>query len=389
MWRKFCRETAKLLAGLVAATVAVELLFGFISATPLRWFLPVPPVALYGPDPDTGYRHRANVSGVWLTEHRSLVKTSKLGLRDRDRNLDHDGARRAAVVGDSFAEALQVDNSQTAVSVAEALVSRERPGTEVVNLGLAGARPAVEVARLDSEARRLTPDVAVVLLYVDNLLSPAAMDDSEYTGYRRDTTGEFQLSYGFRNSRGYRFRTSLLGRMYYWLLDHSQVARIINARKNRGFLAEWLDAEAAPAQPTGVAWGCAPTLLNDQLVLWRDRIPAEANALLDAFIRDLAAIRRSRNISIVVAARGIEGRCASLALERSRLIDAMRARIEASGLQFADLDERIVRKVGANDVAKLYGFGANLGTGHPNIEGNRLYGEVFAEIIKSAVPQHP
>jgi hypothetical protein len=166
MWRKLCLEAWKVVAGLAVATAAVELSFAFIDATPLRWILPVPPVALYGPDPDTGYRHRANVSGLWLTEHRSLVTTSNLALRDRNRDLTHDGAPRAVVIGDSYVEALQVDESETAVAVAEDILSGEHPGTEVVNLGLAGTRPAVEVARLQAEGRRLTPDLAVVMLSV-------------------------------------------------------------------------------------------------------------------------------------------------------------------------------------------------------------------------------
>ncbi|MEA3073278.1 MAG: hypothetical protein QOD29_4724 [Alphaproteobacteria bacterium] len=389
MWRKIGLGAAKLLAGIVAATAAVDLLFVVISRTPLRWVLPVPPVALYGPDPDTGYRHRANVSGLWLTEHRSLITISNLGLRDRNRNVDHDGALRAVVIGDSFIEALQVDGSETAVAVAEQILSRDHPGTEVVNLGLAGARPAVEVARLQSEGRRLSANAAVVTLYVDNLLSPTTRDDSEFTGYRRDGSGEYRLSYGFRGSSGYRFRTSLAGRIYYWLLDHSQVARIINARKNSGVLADWSDAAAAPAQRTQPSWSCASSLVDDQLALWRDGTPSEAHALATAFIRDLAAIRQSRDIPIIVAAWNIEARCPSLAAKRSALIEAMRARIERAGLQFLDLDQRIVEKVGPAGVAKLHGFGASFGTGHLNVEGNRVYGEIFADVLRPALFAQP
>jgi hypothetical protein len=389
MWRKLGVQALKLCAGVAAATVAVELLFVLIGATPLQWVLPVPPVALYGPDRDTGYRHRAGVSGLWLTENRSLIRTSRLGLRDRNRDLDHGSKPRAVVIGDSFVEALQVDGSETAVAVAEDILSRERPGTEVVNLGLAGARPAVEVARLQAEGRRLSADAAVVLLFVDNLLSPLATDDSEFTGYRRNADGEFQLSYGFRNSRGYRFRTSLPGRIYYWLLDHSQVARIINARKNSGLLAEWFDAAAgaapAPAQRAEPGWSCSPTPLDEQLALWRDRRPGDANALLDAFIRDLAAIRQSRGIPIVIAAWGIEARCPSLASQRSVLMATMRTRVEAAGLQFVDLDQRILDMVGPARVAKLHGFGPTLGGGHLNIEGNRVYGQIFADILRPAL----
>jgi hypothetical protein len=388
MMRKLCLGTLKLLAGVAVATAAVELLFAFIDATPLRWILPVPPVALYGPDPDTGYRHRANVSGLWLTEHRSLVTTSNLGLRDRNRNLNHDGAR-AVVVGESFVEALQVDQSGTAVAVAEGILSRERPGTEVVNLGLAGARPAVDVARLQSEGRRLTPDLAVIMLSVETLLLPTAMDDSEFTGYRRDARGEFRLSYGFRDTSGYRFRTSLAGRVYYWLLDHSQVARIINARKNSGLLTEWSDqAAAAPAQRREPSLSCAPTLLDDQLAMWRDGKPTQFEALLRAFLRDLAAIRLSQGFPIIIATSGVEARCPSLAAKRAALVEAMRVRIEAAGLQLIDLDARVLAKVGPSGVARLRGFGAGIGSGHLNVEGNRVYGEVFADIIRATLAGH-
>jgi hypothetical protein len=315
-------------------------------------------------------------------------------LRDRNRNLAHGGASRAVIIGDSFVEALQVDQSETAVAVAESILSREHPGTEVVNLGIAGARPAVEVARLQSEGRRLTPDLALVMLSVDTLLSPSGMDDSEFTGYRRDDSGEFRLSYRFRDSRGYRFRTSLAGRVYYWLLDHSQVARIINARKNSGLLAEWFDRAAAAGNgqtmepASSIAWSCAPALLDDQLALWRDGKPEETNALLRAFIRDLAAIRHSQKFPIIIATWGIEARCPSLEAKRAALVTAIRAKIETAGLQFADLDARVLAKTGPSGMARLRGFGAGIGRGHLNIEGNRLYGEVFADIIRTALAGH-
>jgi hypothetical protein len=387
MWRKLCIYVLKFVAGVAAATAAMELLFACIDATALRWILSVPPVALYGPDQESGYRHRANVSGLWLTEHRTQVTISNLGLRDRNRNLDHDSALRAVVIGDSFVEALQVDQSETAVAVAERILSSERPGTEVVNLGLAGARPAVEVARLQSEGRRLTPDLAIVMLYVEALLSPTAMDDSEFTGYRRDGAGEFRLSYGFRDSWGYRFRTSLAGRIYYWLLDHSQVARIINARMNSG-LAEWFDQAAVPRKRTEQSFGCAPALLDNQLALWGDGKPEEANALLHAFIRDLADIRHSQGFSIVIATFSIEARCPSLAATRAALVTAIRTRVEAADLQFVDLDARVLAKTGPSGMAQLRGFGADIGSGHLGVEGNRVYGEVFADIIRATLAEH-
>jgi hypothetical protein len=66
----------------------------------------------------------------------------------------------------------------------------------------------------------------------------------------------------------------------------------------------------------------------------------------------------------------------------------MRVRIEAAGLQLIDLDARVLAKVGPSGVARLRGFGAGIGSGHLNVEGNRVYGEVFADIIRTTLAGH-
>jgi hypothetical protein len=239
------------------------------------------------------------------------------------------------------------------------------------------------VARLESQGLALAPDLAVVVLQADEIATPSATDDSEFTGYRRGADGAFHLSYGFRASRGYRFRTSVAGSVFYWLLDHSQVARILNARKNVGVLAEWPQPAVTPTLTMAAA--CAPNALDDYVALWIDGRPAEGRATLDAFIRDLGAVGRKHQLPIIVATRAIEARCPALASKRAALIDAVRARLNAAGLQFADLDARVVTKVGRDGLAQLQGFGPALGRGHLNIDGNRIYGEIYADIIGEAL----
>src|SRR5580658_7795626 len=247
MLRRIGRTIAAICGGLVLATLLTELFFQLVDATPLRWVLVEPQVSLYGPDFATGYRHRVDVAGMWLTEHRNFIRTSNLGLRDRDRPLAHGAGPRAVIVGNSIIEAVQVEEAQTSSAVAERILSRQRPGAEVVNLGLSGAKPAVLVARLQTQGLALSPDLAIVVVDVGDFINPATTDDREFTGYRPDAAGEFHLSYGFRNTSGYRFRTSRAGRAFYWLLDHSEVARIINDRKNVGIFAELSPPAAAQA----------------------------------------------------------------------------------------------------------------------------------------------
>jgi hypothetical protein len=384
MVRKLSRAVTAILAGAMLAVLGTEAFFRIIDATPLRWVLPLPQVALYGPDFDTGYRHRADVSGMWLTEHRNFIRTSNLGLRDRDRPLAHGAGPRTVIVGNSIIEAVQVSESQTSPAVAESILSHELPGAEAVNLGLSGAKPAVDVARLKSQGLALSPDLAIVVLDVEDFTTSAPIDDREFTGYRPDANGVFRLSYGFRNSSGYRFRTSSAGRVFYWLLDHSEVARIINARKNAGIFAELSPPAAAAAE--GGSARCSAASLDPYVALFIKGEPADMRGVLDAFVRDLAAIQHDKKLPIIVATRAIEAGCPSLADRRSAIIDAIRAQIENAGLQYLDLDERIVAAVGAGHEAELYGFGANLGLGHLNVAGNRVYGEIFADVIAHALP---
>ena len=382
MLRKSSRAVAAILAGVVLAVLGTEAFFRIIDATPLRWVLPLPQVALYGPDFDTGYRHRADVSGMWLTEHRNFIRTSNLGLRDRDRPLAHGTGPRAVIVGNSIIEAVQVSESQTSPAVAETILSHELPGAEVVNLGLSGAKPAVEVARLQSQGLALAPDMAIVVLDVQDFTVAATLDDREFTGYRLDANGVFHLSYGFRNSSGYRFRTSRAGRIFYWLLDHSEVARIINARKNVGTFAEL----SPPAVAEEGSTACGAASLDPYVALFTKGEPVDMRGVLDAFVRDLAAIQHDKKLPIIVATRAITAGCPSLADKRSAIIDAIRTQIESAGLQYLDLDGRIVAAVGARHEAEIYGFGANLGFGHLNVVGNRVYGEIFADVIAHALP---
>jgi hypothetical protein len=384
MLRRISRTIAAVLAGLVMAALVIELFFRFIVATPLRWVMVEPQVALFGPDFATGYRHRVNVSGMWLIEHRNFIRTSNLGLRDRDRPLAHGAGPRAVIVGNSIIEAVQVGELQTSSAVAERILSRQRPGAEVVNLGLSGAKPAVLVARLQTQGLALSPDLAIVVVDVGDFINPATTDDREFTGYRPDAAGEFHLSYGFRNTSGYRFRTSRAGRAFYWLLDHSEVARIINDRKNVGIFAELSPPAAAQANEQTTMYPADS--LDSYVALWIKGEPAGARAVFDAFIRDLAAIHRDNKLPIIVATRNIKAGRPGIADRRAALIGVIRAQIEGAGLRFIDLDAREVAAVGADRDAELYGFGANLGIGHLNVAGNRIYGEIFADAIASAMP---
>ncbi|MBX9829327.1 MAG: hypothetical protein K2Y27_30605 [Xanthobacteraceae bacterium] len=360
-----------------------------IERTPLWRVLPVSEISAYSSDPFSGYRHRPNAEGYWLKENRAPIRISSLGLRDRERPYAPGDAPRTVVVGDSIIEALQVEQPKTAVAIAETIVSTRTPGAEVVNLGLAGSTPPVEVARLQTLGSDLKPALAVVFVSMTEFLSPVVTDDSMFTAYRADDSGEMRLSYRFRSTRGYEFRNSTSGTMFYWLLDRSAAARILNSRKNIGLFAELMQAQQAPAVASQAPLHCDDVPYNNALMLWRDNEPSVPGAVLTAFIRDLAQTQSERKFPVIIAARGIPFGCPATPENRRRLANVMEARLGASNIQMVDFEGIIVDRLGRDEMRKLHGFETTLGRGHLNYRGNRIYGEVLAETIGTALVSHP
>ncbi len=374
------RKSAFFALGLLVSCALAETSFRIVEATPLRFVLPASEIAMYGPDPDTGYRHRAGASGLWLTEQRTDITISRLGLRDRERTPERGGDLRVVVVGDSLLEAVQVALDNTAAVIAEKQVAAAHAGAEVVNLGLAGATPPVLAARLQVASRALNPDLAIVVLNIGDFFSSSLRDDSAFTGYRPSSDGSINLSYGFRDSRGYKIRTSGIGYALYWSLDHSALARVLNSRKNIGILAEW------PTPPQSIAISpekcvSAKAALRSYLRLWHDGEPKTAAGVLDAFIRDLASMNREKKPAVIVAARGFPSNCSDTDSLRADLESAVRDRFTKHGLAFQDLDTLFANRYGATDASSLRGFGSRVGRGHFNEQGNAILGEVLAELI--------
>lgn len=382
------RSVALFVAGLAIAGALFEASLRVIGATPLWRVLPQPEAALYGPDIDTGYRHRAGASGIWLTENRAKIVISTLGLRDRERALAKpEGVSRAVVLGDSIIEALQVDLEQTTAFVAERELAKRGRTIEVANLGLAGAGAAVKAARLRGLAPALGADVAIVLAPTSDFDGVYLRNEPDYPSYRRAGSG-VELSYQFRENAGYRFRISSPGRAIYWALDNSQLARVLNARKNAGVLAEFIRLFAAPPPPLSSDTPVCPTAdIAKLLALWRDGQPADSDALLGAFLRDLEWVVRERKIAVTLALRGIGEPCTAAAALRAELVAAIETRVARHGVTIIDLDRLIFEALGSRPKAsqRLHGFRAPLGGGHLNAEGNAVYGRIFADAIAQAL----
>lgn len=362
------------LSGLLLSALPVELGLRLIESSALWRLLPVAEVALYGPDPATGYALRPNVSGIWATENRSQVTINALGLRDAPMTRDKPaGTRRIGVVGDSITEALQVQLDETFTQRTE----RRFENLEMVNMGLSGATPAVTVERARSLGPELGLDALLVVMSWRDLGSPLPDDDSAFPGYRPDGQGGATISHRFRDTLGYRIRTSATGEWIYSALDTLRIARIVNSRRNVGMLHEWRMGDT-PAARDACAQSDTP-----RLTALTSQPPSFAQARLKAFVDDLASL----GIPVIVVLRELASSCAGDEVERSQaaaaLLSVMASRLDAA----VDMDAELAAVLPAGvPLSDLKGFGTRIGHGHLNERGHAAYSEVLTDLMRRRWP---
>jgi hypothetical protein len=126
---------------------------------------------LYRADPQLGWSLRPGARGLYNDEGMSRIRISPAGMRDRTHPLAKpEDVYRVAVLGDSHAEAMQVDFKDTFWWQLEERLEqcRLRPGkrVEVMNFGVRGYGLSQALAVLESRAMRYAPDL--VLLTMSN-----------------------------------------------------------------------------------------------------------------------------------------------------------------------------------------------------------------------------
>jgi hypothetical protein len=107
---------------------------------------------------------------VKTREFTSRVTINQQGLRGPERTYAKTaGTRRIMVLGDSFTEAVQVAERESAVSRLEAALNgRGTDRYEVLNAGVGGWGTGQQLVYLREEGYRYEPDLVVVLIYLGN-----------------------------------------------------------------------------------------------------------------------------------------------------------------------------------------------------------------------------
>ncbi|GJL54492.1 MAG: hypothetical protein NPIRA02_16240 [Nitrospirales bacterium] len=224
----------KKLVTILAVVFASSLLSFFMGEFVLRQIYEFPQPQFLTIDPIVGHRLRPNIEGYYTREGFGFIQINRHGFRDREYQIENNQKKRIAVLGDSFAEALQVNLEET---FHELLELEFEEAVEVLNFGVSGYGTAQELLTYINFVRKFKPDIVVLAFYPGNDIADNHKGLSE--GYPRpyysDSQAGLVLDESFQTSSRH-LRSKWVYDIYYFLTDHSIVFALLDQlRYNKGF----------------------------------------------------------------------------------------------------------------------------------------------------------
>ena len=206
----------------------------------------------YQRDEVRGLSLRPGAEGWYSKEGEAYVRINSDGLRDREHAIAKpQGTFRIAIVGDSYCEALSVPLEEAfwAVMGEKLEECNAFPGrkVEVINFGVSGYGTAQELLTLREKVWKYSPDLVLLAVTSNNDITDNSRvlkqtDDIPYFVYQGT---QLTLDESFRNSRGFLWGNSRVGRFGAWLSAHSRLIQAIvqGKRGHKNQLAKWREKQ--------------------------------------------------------------------------------------------------------------------------------------------------
>lgn len=408
------RPSVKLLV--VACAVVAGLLVFEVFLRAVGYTYPV----FYEPDAARGWALRPGVEGWYRKEGRAYVRVNSDGLRDREHTKQKPaGVLRVALLGDSYAEALQVEQEAAFWSVAErrlrstcgAAAGRE---VEFVNFGVSGYGTAQELFTLREKVWAYAPDVVLLAVttnndLIDNTRALKGTDEIPYFVFRGDA---LVLDDSFRRDPAFRWRQSATSRAGRWLREHLRFVQAVHqahAALKSAIAARRAPAAAAQKAPAGATTTPAGTptqapppgelgaanmiYVEPPDEVWRGAWRV-TEALVSTINREVG--ERGARFLVVTLSNPIQAHPEAAAREafarRLGVRDLFyperrfRALGEREGFPVFNLAPEL-QAYAARHKVFLHGFGRDLGNGHWNETGHRVAGELLAGKLCAAAAE--
>jgi hypothetical protein len=381
--RKTKRAGAKLLTVVLSVVIALFIIEALLRIAGYSY-----PI-LTTTDQTLGVALRPGAEGWYRKEGEAYIHINSDGLRDRE----HAKAKpantvRIAVLGDSFAEALQLPAENTFWAVMEKRLGGCNTfagrAVEVINFGVSGYGTAQELLTLRNKVWDYQPDIILLAVTTGNDIADNSRalkgDDIPYFVLRN---GELVLDDSFKDSSFFRSHDSQRYRFLRRAADYSRLVQGLYQARYAFQIHGSANAEVDLAEP-----GQSPLVYRapDDAV-WDDAWRVTEKLLLA--IRDEV---RSKSVKFLVVTLSNSIQVNPDAATREKFMRAFKVddlfypdkRIKAlgerEGLPVLNLAPLLLDYATRNQTY-LHGFGQNVGRGHWNAAGHRVAGELIAQEI--------
>jgi lysophospholipase L1-like esterase len=347
----------------------------------------------YRADSDLGFTLRPNAEGWWTREGRAYIKINSQGLRDVEHSLAKPaGTIRIAVLGDSFAEALQVPIEQTFWSVMQRQLETAVAGgkkVEVLNFGVSGFSTARELIMLRQRVWQYNPDLVLLLFTPGNDVkdnSRALTGYSEPLPYFVIQNGSLVLDDSALREREkhalFRLQRSVVGDAWDWIRARSRVLGLVYTVRESYFSQgrpSRLDGERGIdgnvfRVPVDADWSDAWLVTEKLIITMRNEVEAHGAKFL--VVTGSNGIQVDPNEGVrneYMKTLGVS----NLFYPEERL-KILGEREQIDVLNLAPLFLEVTKR----DQLQLHGFGDSKGRGHWNEQGHRLAAEMISARLR-------
>lgn len=247
-------------------------------------------------DPYMGIAARPGSTFMWHLENDNFVRISSQGLHDSEHSRHKpSNTFRIAVLGDSYAEALQVPLQQNFSSVMQQQL-QTCPGlagkqVETINLGMHGFGTAQELQMLRHYAWDYSPDVVLLAFFTGNDVqnNSRELQQDPYRPYFVHQNGGLVLDDSFLQAPGFQSQFDAHHRFVSWAVDNSRLLQVIFAAKHYTTARKNNDGtrpfdvgndEGVYHPPTDATWREAWSLTEDLIATMNTEVKARGAQFL-------------------------------------------------------------------------------------------------------------
>ncbi len=361
----------------------------------------------YQPDQSRGYALRPKMSGMYRKEGVAFVSINSDGLRDREHSTKKPADTiRIAILGDSYPEAFQVPVENAFWTVMESKLQQcgvfERKQVEVINFGVSGYGTAQELITLREQVWKYSPDIVLLTVTTNNDITDNSrvLKKTDQIPYFVHRDGQLVLDDSFKSTRNFRFKQTFIARVGRWFNRHSRLIQAIaeGQRAWRLRRAAWtaglqlLPTAYAEEAPERELIARSEELGTDNLVYREmdDQVWREAWSVTEELIRIMGEEVESKGARFLVVTLSNgpqvypDGNVRKEFMRRFLVQDIfypeqrLKSFGDRNGIELLMLAPELQAYADQHQEF-LHGFTGNLGTGHWNITGHRVAGELLGQ----------